>query len=175
MRYATVLCLLLAVGCAANKDFRAPDLELDRVTPIAVIPFENGTDNPKAGMTMAELLETEIYVQGYRILIPREKVVRALAMSRDAKADPHRLASALGAKGLVMGYVSEFTYKRSLGETPAVSVTVRLLDAKTGYTLWKGTRARTGRFSWFWEDSLGRLAHEISRELAQSLVKGMAK
>ncbi len=168
------LIALSAAGCDAYRsDFAAPTLAAAQLEPLAVVPFENLAAYPNAGLIVAELFQGELLASGRLEPKPLEKISALLGPLEGERRTPAELGALLGAKTLVLGRVTEYTYKAGLGEDPAVGVSVRLVDAATGRVLWSGARSRTGRYAWLKEDSLSRLAGEVCRELAGSLLKGV--
>jgi len=55
-------------------------------------------------------------------------------------------ARSVNATHLLLGTVHEYRYKTDLDGYPAVGLTLRLVDATTGVTLWQGSSARVGVF-----------------------------
>ena len=54
------------------------------------------------------------------------------------------LARTVGATHLLIGTVHEYRYKTDLDGDPAVGLTLRLIDAATGQTLWQGSGTNVG-------------------------------
>lgn len=183
--------VLLLPGCWREKP---PALRTALKTPgalrIAVVPFENTTPNPKAGEDLARFAYNELFrmIHRERLGAPGharfdvldEHAVRAVLLERkwedvgairDAGIKP--FCQALGCDLLLMGAVSEYHYKRGLGEDPVLSMHLRLYDVKTGAVMWSGSISRTGRFSWFVEDALGRLGQEACRDLLRGFRQEM--
>lgn len=173
MRHWFILCLCvtLLAGCAFQNSYREQDLEIEKAGPVAVIPFENLSGHPNAGGIVAEFFLAQLYASKRMQIVPGETVTRKLATIKDKDIPPEALGKLLGARSLVIGRVAEYTYKRDLGEAPAVGVSIKLVDAQTGRVLWSGARSQTGRFSWAKEDCLSRLTQEVCENLARSLVE----
>jgi TolB-like protein len=176
LRTAAVACLLLAVtaaGCnTASRTWRAEGLSADGMGTVAIIPFENLAGYPNAGHVMADLLEAELLARGAPDLMPGTEVREALAEHEGTVLSPEALGRVLGVDAVIVGRVTEYKYKVSLGEEPAVGVSVRLIDTATGEVLWSAARSQLGRFAWVREDSLSRLSQEVAARLAGSLLAG---
>ena len=171
MRYSMVLCMMLAAGCAVQRGYRAKGLDLATLGPVAVIPFENLSGHPRAGAIVAEHFVMELYTLKRVDLIPHDVLLKRLKPMEGKAMDFAEVARALGARSIVWGTVTEYMYKRSLGEEPVIGVSIRLIDPRTGRALWKGSRSQSGRYSWIREDSLSRLSQEVCRHLAKSMVE----
>ncbi|MBF0196507.1 MAG: hypothetical protein HQL32_02300 [Planctomycetes bacterium] len=149
---------------------------------LAIVSFENLTPNIKAGNDMARFCYNEMFSQlykkyhgnvgGYNIELMDEYGIDAIMLKNkwldvtshmDVGMD--KLTSEIGCDLLLIGTVSEFHYKRGLGEDPVASLHLRLLDVKDMTIIWSGSLSRVGRFSWFKEDALGRLGQQVSKEL----------
>lgn len=162
--------LLLVSGCAQQTQSRTAELNVTAVGPIAVVPFENSTANSQAGAILAELFQNELRGTGRAVVVSQDSVNQKLAALAGQTKPTEELGKLLGASALVVGRVTEYTYKTGLGEDPAVGVSVRLVDAKDGRVLWSGARSGTGHASWVKQDSLSRLAQETCGRLARAMV-----
>ena len=169
MRRAIILiAVVLLAGCAAQRDGKAKDLKLAEHLPLAVVPFDNLSANPNAGLIVAELMRAELLARTDCDQIPPEVVINKLRPLAGEARTPQQLGELLGAKALLIGTVTEFSYKRGLGEDPVIGVSLRLVDASTGAVLWSGARSAVGD-RWFIEDGLSRLAQDTCRRLADTL------
>jgi len=70
---------------------------------------------------------------------------------RDASADKSKpplsqtdLARSVNATHILIGTVHEYRYKTDLDGDPAVGITMRLVDAETGETVWQGSSGNVG-------------------------------
>lgn len=145
--------------------------------PVAVVAFDNLSGHPEAGVIVAELFQDELYeVSGRRLKLVSPERVAALSEKLDQhQHNPAKLGETLGAKAVVVGRVNEFAYKHVLGEDPAVSISVRLVDVESGDVLWNAALSRTGRCSWLKQDSLTRLSHSMCEELARWLADAVER
>ena len=171
MRHLSVLCVLALIGCAYQADFRSPEVIAPALGVVAVIPFENLSGQPDAGIIMAELFQAKLYATG-RFELVRSDVVAAILEGLEGKElTVQELGEQLGARTLALGRVTEYTYKHTLGEDPAVGLSVRLVDAQTGRVLWHGARSQTGRYSWVKQDCLSRVGQVVCDALVESLLE----
>ena len=135
---------------------------------VAVLPFVNLSANPSAGNDMSLFCYNELFR-----LIHEEKMGIAGRVNFSV-VDEHLVSSglsenkwddaealkkvalsqvceALKCQLLLVGTVSEYHYKRGLGEDPVVGLHLRMYDAESDTIMWAGSLARVGRFSWFKE------------------------
>src|SRR5437870_4026640 len=77
--YALALSTMVLSGCAYQRDYRAKDLKLKDIGPVAVVPFENLSGNPNAGAIVTELFQAELYAANQMELVPADNVAAKLA------------------------------------------------------------------------------------------------
>ena len=170
MRYIYFLALLCFVsGCAAKTDYTDTTRPVSSWGRVAVIPFVNVSGTPNAGRAVTELFVAELTAKQALELAPQDNVNALLLEFEGMDLPPKKLAEITNADTLILGHITEYAYKQSLGEDPAVGITLRAIDAKTGAVLWSASRSGTGRYSWVREDSLSRLAQGMCRHLVYAL------
>lgn len=145
--------MLLAIGCAAKTRTAYIDsaTDFDSIRRVAVLPFENMTNDSAAGekarrIFIIELLSLEIV----EVVDPGE-VLRVLAEKRiqniDSLGDEQvkELGEAMGADALVFGAVHAYTRDRSGQVTaPEVALSFRMLDSVEARTVWTASVSRAG-------------------------------
>ena len=151
----TKLLLVLAalaacLGLTACKG-RVQHGGIPRVDPAQVkifMPaFSNATDDEHAGRALTEITASVLLQEGLP-LIQKEP---ALVRSRGEKAaGPDGVftetAKMVGATHVLIGTVHEYRYKTDLDGDPVVGVSMRLIDAQTGETLWQGSSSKVKVF-----------------------------
>jgi TolB-like protein len=170
---ALLLGLTLA-GCGlstgASRDFTSSRAALPASARIAVLPLENLTSHPNAGVIASELISTELY---RRNLFVQTEPTRARNQLAAAKIEADRLADTsygqkvaelLGVDAVLVGSVSEYGYQHGLREEPTVGMTVRLVRAGDGTVLWASSQSEVG---------MTALARESVNEVAQRVVARM--
>lgn len=175
---ATALCasvLALASGCANKyaRNHMAADQSCAETPVVAVMPFQGVSESPGSGLIVADVLANELYALGGFILVTPEELAARASKREGEVLSPAETGRMVGARYIITGRVTEYTYKSGVGEQPAVGITARLIECDTGRVKWSATRARTGSAAWFQEDSLGLLTSRLCRDLALS-VKGQA-
>ncbi len=172
---ALLAAALVAAGCANKyaRDHMAAVASDPETMVVAVMPFQGVSEAPGSGLIVADILANELYALGGFILVTPEELAARAAKREGEVISPAETGRLVGARYIITGRVTEYTYKSGVGEQPAVGITARLVDCGTGRVLWSATRARTGSAAWFQEDSLGLLTSRLCRDIALS-VKGRA-
>lgn len=156
MVLALVFLVVEATGCASSRQARQRLLypqAFDQVERILVVPFENLTPFPEAGLIIADLMADELRAwQGYEL---RDRhTVESLARKGEVSLPMHwgraeavRFARRLGVDAVMFGTVVEYGYlreHRSVSELATVALTARLASAESGRVIWSGTMLGTG-------------------------------
>lgn len=188
MRIAKVLALgvLLSVlvSCASGATrYTHPNADLGAVKRVAVLPFENLTQERSAGdkvqkIFLSELLSLEAFdVVEPGLVAKTLKAERIESMEALGPADLKRLGESLKAQGLFVGAVVDFTESRS-GSTPAPEVTIqlRLVETQSGVTIWSASKTVSGatasaRLFGIGGDSLTETARRLLKQELRTLVK----
>ena len=174
--------LLPACGSAPTR-YTHPNADLGALKRVAVLPFENMTQDRSAGdkvqrIFISELLSMEAFdVVEPGVVARTLKAERIENVEQLGPADLKRIGEALKAQGLFFGSVVDFAESRS-GSTPAPEVTIqlRLVEAQSGVTVWTASKTRSGastsaRLFGIGGESLTQAARQLLREELRSLVK----
>jgi len=161
---AAVLC---ALGCSYHRS-HAPTEEAWRTIRLAVVPFNNLTEYPHAGLIVTELWRTELGTQGFGT-IPGPLVTEALGTAtpraEGVPVDPFALGKQLGVTHVAVGSVTEYRYKFGLDGEPAVGISAAIINVADGSVCWQGSASDTG----FGYDSLNRVAQLVCKGLVSSI------
>ncbi|MBF0243681.1 MAG: hypothetical protein HQL31_00220 [Planctomycetes bacterium] len=186
-----LLCALLCLaGCQEKHAYSSlkSSYKVEGARRFGVALFQNLTPNRQAGQDVSGYCYNELFRLVYEgqlapVGLPFEVLDENLmseAMTQvkwedqiNNTASLRQLAKASECHMVLMGTVSEYHYKRGLGEDPVVSLHLRMYDAESDTVMWSGSYSKTGRFSWFREDALGRLGQEVSRELLGKLKEAL--
>lgn len=131
---------------------------------VAVLPFENLTDHPKAGKVMTRLMLTELYRQ--HTFSVREAPHREQRLQYGMAADTlptqkvRELAHTLNVDGVLLGSVTEYRYQHGLREEPVVGLSVRMVRTCDGKVVWAANRGVVGR-GFFNRESLSQVGQRI--------------
>lgn len=148
MKRLIIVCigLLVFAGCATTDHTRTPVLEKN--VKWALLPMENHTETPQAGLRMEAITETLLRVRGATSLekYPATLTQDSLFEPADAKAVEAAIdwARQTGARYAVTGSVNEWRYKTGVDGEPAVGVTLRIIDLQNRQVIWDAAGARTG-------------------------------
>ena len=150
MPYILLVALALT-GCGGPARYARTDVDLGAIATVAIVPFENLTNDKLAAERTHRMFLTELlYRDAFRVVEPGE-VLRAMRRdSMDPAAltpeDMKRLGETLKAQALFLGTVLEYDEGRSGAgpATPRVRLAFRLVDTETGTTLWSVSRTEGG-------------------------------
>ncbi|MBF0177013.1 MAG: hypothetical protein HQL63_09225 [Magnetococcales bacterium] len=143
---------------------------------LAVLPFENFSNNPDVGHSMSQLIADELINRKVFKIQDKKETQHILLAS---KVDLDRLddislarnfAQLLGVDAVMLGSVPEFSYQHGLREDPTVGLRVQLIRAHDGLVLWHGSQALAG--SGYWQrQSAVYVAQDAVTRLVDSLVQ----
>ncbi|GAB4341875.1 MAG: hypothetical protein Kow0099_18980 [Candidatus Abyssubacteria bacterium] len=150
----TIAIIALACISCATREFQVrPAPAVTRLNRIAVFPLENLSGEPEAGSRVTSVLVTTLYNSSLVNVVEPGEVQQFLIRNRirvaaQLDADTIREASRqLNADGIIFGSVNEYTViLTDLGSVPAVSVSIRLVDAHTTDIVWSITHSLQGDF-----------------------------
>ncbi len=127
-----------------------------------VLPFENNTETPLAGIRASKIAEEVLISHGFNIKgkIYKQKEYKAEEIKKFIEE-----AEKEGYRYVVLGTVNEWRYKTGIDGEPAVNITMKIVDLKTGETVWSGVASKSG----MGYSSIGTLAQDLLNELAESI------
>ncbi len=174
--------IVFAAACAQT----APPVERNYISvseppsanmSVAVLPFDNWTAHPKAGQIVAQLLASELYSRGMFDLreVPAagENATGASgAASTTSMEDARKAAARLNVDAVIVGSVSEYGYKHSLNEEPAVGLNLRLVSARTGAVMWAASHSVIGTDKQ--RESVNQAAQRAIGLMVQGLADGFS-
>lgn len=160
---------ILAVSGCSSFDYHGETVvrrEPLRIALALLPPADNATDDEHAGRAVTELIGSALYERG----VPVHQTEYSRLRLGDAKAagPDGRYAgvgATSGASHLVLATVHEYRYKTDLDGDPAVAVTIRVVDAKTGATVWQGSAGNVG----YTFASLSSSAQHVVRKLVADI------
>jgi TolB-like protein len=181
------LCVLLVVvaaivqSCGGSLSTRhIQEADFPANPKIAVLPFDNFTDQDLVSakitayfeVTMSGRGEFSVIENGTTFEALRRLRIRSVTVLRQGQIDS--LAQALQADYLLTGSVLEY---REIGDKflvkiPQVSINARLIDGKTGATVWTGVSNDSGdRKELLFGLGAIKSAEELSRKMVESMVQ----
>lgn len=146
---AALLALLAAgvtlVGCAgasAPTRFTNPRFDFGYVERVAVVPFENLSNDPTAAPRVTRLVITELLASGAVDVVEPGEVQAALDRMGARITTPSTeqvvsLGQTLGVQAVLVGSVTQSEVLRSGAvQIPVVSLDVHMLETETGVAVW---------------------------------------
>lgn len=173
----------LLLGCAAPLSTRhAPGTVFSAHPKIAVLPFDNYTDQDLVSAKVTDYFQTAmadrpkftVIENGTTFEALRRLRIRSATVLRQGQIDS--LAQALHADYFLAGAVLEYREigDKFLEKIPQVSFNARLIDAKTGVTVWTGVSNDSGdRKELLFGLGAVRSADELARRMVESMIRDM--
>ncbi len=157
----TGLMSFMLISCTSVVD-TGELMDLPAKATVVVLPFENHTETPMAGLRVASLLESVLRTKGYAI---GERFWKL----KDVDYTPEEIKGLLkeaGQRGVdyvFTGSVNEFRYKTGIDGEPAVSITIDLYNTADGKVIWGSVGSATG---WSHE-STGTVTQKLLNKLVR--------
>ncbi len=135
-------------GCATVQINTSASPHPDRQAAWCVLTPINNTSTPYAGGRVQQQLAALLGARGlsHVLVAPAPGGGGPLPVGEGAKDQKQQLAWARhhGARYVLLGSVDEWHYKIGLDGQPAVGFTLRLMDLRSGQTLWSGAASASG-------------------------------
>lgn len=163
MRHSSRIAPLLAAavvwtgGCASTMEstrFTNPRFDFAFVERVAVLPFENLTNDRQAGLRATRFAITELLASGAVDVVEPGEVQAALVSltglppGRSPSPSAEQVLSlgkALGTQALILGSVTQSENLRSGNvPVPVVTIDMRMVETETGVTVWAATHSEKG-------------------------------
>ena len=200
--FLITICILLAMfeylGCShlKGKVYINPNVNFRFIKKVAVLPFENLSQDRFAGKKMRDIFVTTLLasevvdvvelgdvlqvMNTFGIVTDQEQPMLVVQEQKPTdtitKDNARALGQALGVQGIIMGSVEEYGIVRSTsGPYPEVSLTLRMMDPKTGSIIWavshteKGSRILSSILG-VGEETVTETAFKASKEITNTLV-----
>lgn len=169
------LCSLLVIvyGCGP-KHFVRTTTDAGNIKRLAVLPFENFTNDEYADEKIRRIVITELLNREIDVIEPGEvtRLLRELKIKSVGSikiAEIQDMGKTLGADAVMMGSVESFGTSRGISVTyPEVTVNLRLIEMSSGNIIWS-TRHTSGGPD-FWTRHFGSEGASLS-EAARKVVK----
>lgn len=151
--------MILLCGCAQQKHFVHQETNIKNISSIAVLPFENFTQDNFAGEKMRRIVITDLLLRGIDVIEPGE-VTRLLGelnirSLRSIKTkEIQKVGETLGVEAVMRGSVEAFGISSGISvKYPEVTVSLMLIETSSGNIIWS-VRHSTGGAS-FWTRHFG--------------------
>lgn len=150
---------ILIISCSQIQSKSDLLTSYEKKSTFILLPFENYTETPLAGLRVSSIAYGVLISKGYNILkyeIKEEKDYSAEEIKNFIKE-----IKKLGYNYAVTGTVNEFRYKTGIDGEPAVSVTFIIYDLEKEKPIYIATGSRSG---WAHE-SISTAAQKILKEI----------
>lgn len=170
----TGFSVLLVAACGGPTVFTHPTSDVGAMRTIAVLPFENlanadrGAADRVYQLTLAEMQAAgafEVVEPGLVAKAMRERGAAPSALTPD---DLKGLGETLGAEGLLIGAVLSYTDSRGIDGGGEATIQIRLVDTRSGGTVWSSSHSRKG--STFTKRLFG-LPGDSGTEVARAIIR----
>ena len=127
-------------------------MDISYIKKVAVLTFENHTKHETANEIARDITITEILAMDIFDVVGKSFVNAVINEEVGDDENPvfdkvtlKRISRKLHCNGLILGSVDSYEDKRDGGYTyPVVTLTLRLIDGKTGMVLWQTSGTKTG-------------------------------
>ncbi len=166
-----LLVMFVLSSCGASyvqKSFLRPGVDTTYIKRVAVLKFQNNTQQKFAAERLRNIVMTELLTEGIFDVVDRslvdmvllEEVVGEQGVYN--KATLRRIAKKLGVQGLITGSVDAYEIVRDGSYSyPVVALTLTLIDGSTGEIVWQASGTASGY------STLGRVFGLRSKDLTQ--------
>lgn len=147
-RAARSLLFALAAGAAACAPkalvYQAPDYAARAPASVAVMPFDNRTTSLQGPALLRKRVAERLRGLGWQVKGEEEtdEALRGIGLTDGGQINafkPEALGKALGVDGYFCGTVERFGYQNvGFYSQRAVELTLKLVEAKSGESLWEG-------------------------------------
>jgi TolB-like protein len=173
------------MGCASTRPivFFHPEFDFSAVERIAVVPFENLSNDQGMGKYTTRLFITELLAKEvFDIVEPGEVTGFLVSMGQLRVAELtnqqiQEMGTRLNVQGVIFGTVGESSQFRSGNMTShVISLDIRMVSVETGGTIWASTINTSGpgffaRLFGLGEQTRGNAARKAVRKLVKTLVQ----
>jgi TolB-like protein len=177
----SILCSVLLISILLGCRGTAPtvhireDVDFSFIKKVAVLPFENNSENRKAGEIVRQLVISELLASGLVDVVYSGDVMAAIKRQnvRDFTAltskQIRNLGKDLKVQAVITGAVNRFGMV-NIGKisAPEVTITIMMADTDTGSIIWSATVTRGGAD--FWARHFGTRTETLS-ETALAVVR----
>jgi TolB-like protein len=151
------LCSLLIFiyGCSSSlKQYIRPNINIGNIKTIAVLPFENLTQDRHADEKIRRIVIIELLSRNIDVIEPGEvtKVLRELrlrTLASISNSDIKYIGETLGVDAVMKGSIGTFKISRGISVSyPEVSIHLMLLEATSGNIIWSVWHTAGGASFW---------------------------
>lgn len=152
---ALSVLLLTSSGCvsttSSTQTFLREGVDLGYVKRVAILPFENNTQDEYAGLRVRDITATQIMAMGLFDVVDKGVVDSALSEMGIAANTPldvpivKQLAQRLNVESFVTGTINNIGENRQGSFSyPEMSITLQLMDGESALILWRTSDTYSG-------------------------------
>ncbi|MFZ3138937.1 MAG: CsgG/HfaB family protein [Thermodesulfovibrionales bacterium] len=179
MLYAICFLLFFIQGCGPTH-FVRPKTDVESVKKVAILPFENFTQDDYAGEKIRRIAITELLSRDVDVIEPgevtrlfREMKIKSLGSVKVSEIQ--EIGKALNVEAVILGSVEAFGTGRGISVSyPEVTINLRMIEVNSGNIVWSVRHTTGGPDFWtrhFGSEgpSLSEAAGKVVRESIGSL------
>ncbi len=147
--------LILVAGCAAGDVFVDPNMDFGSLRTVAVLPFENLTQDDFAAARVRDTFSTMLLATEAVYVLPPGEVARGIGtigrLPREGPSNDQikQLAAALKVDAVITGVVAEYGPVRSgTASANVVSVSLKMIEKSSGVVVWSASSTKGGVSVW---------------------------
>lgn len=175
-----LLLSLVTMQCASYSIYNRPDFRVASAGKIFVYQFENLTSHAHAGEIVTANFITEL-----RSFIPNEILDALFIVNKDTEIttkngftidlnltsvnDKIKLAKKFSAALIIIGKVTEFKYKKGLGEEPVVGLNVQMIRVDSREVVWQASISVAKHVFGWGEQSLNEYSQRAVQKVIETL------
>lgn len=151
-----VSVILQGCGGTAVKQYIRSNANFQYIKKVAILPFNNLTDDKYAGEKVKSVITMEVLESGAFEVAEEGEVNKVVAdvfremgyregelVSLDLESIK-RIAEKLGVQAIFIGSVESYGQKGGGASYSIVSISIKLVEANSGITLWRGYQSQKG-------------------------------
>ncbi|MBI5182767.1 MAG: hypothetical protein HY999_00160 [Nitrospinae bacterium] len=170
------------------RNYLNPSANFQYIKRIAVLPFNNLTDEKFAGERVRSIVIIELLSRGIFDIVEMGEIATTLKGVyeewgyREGELVPvdkeiaKRLGERLDVQAIILGSVEEYGISRSgTGSTPIISLSLRMIDTNSGEILWQASCNKRGgsyigRLFGLDEMTMSNLTMEVAKKIIDTLL-----
>ena len=181
-----IFALVVLISCVptvTRSVYRDPNMDFGAIQTVGVMPFQNLSRDNLAAERVRDVFINGLLSTGAVYVVPVGEVARAVARAEiqsptaPSPEEVVKLSGLLKAQAVITGAVREYGEVRS-GASSAnlISVSVQMLEAQTGRTVWTASSTKGGISVW---DRLfgggGQPMNDVTRDAVNDLIGKLFK
>ncbi|MDD5223820.1 MAG: LPS assembly lipoprotein LptE [bacterium] len=178
----TLAVFFLGCGYSLRQTLPPTEVDLAQIKTVAVAPFTNLTSTKDAQKVIVELLVQSLFGGGKYSVVANDSVLKAVPKAAPNgiidRTQAQKLGQSLKADAVIIGTVSEYWYQEEQkyypDREPAVGITARLVDVRSGAVIGAVSVSKTGggAFQYLLSDNAGQL-HQVAQKASEEVINAL--